>query len=198
MKTITIALLTAAVACFLSACNSRPHPHPRVVLHTAKGDVLVELYTDKAPQTATAFLRFVENGIYNSATFYRVLSADNQPMGTDASELIQGGVWKSKSLTPAPDSVPHESTLQTGLSHTNGTLSLARLEAGSGSTEFFICIGNQTGFDYGGPNAPDGLGYAAFGRVVEGMDVVLQIYKQPETNQYFDKPILINSAVVVR
>jgi len=87
--------------------------------------------------------------------------------------------------------VPHETTQQTHLQHKNGTISLARSEPGTATTEFFICVGDQPGFDFGGDNNPDGQGYAAFGKVVRGMNIVRNIYARPENNQSFDPPVAI-------
>lgn len=89
----------------------------------------------------------------------------------------------------------HEGTRETGILHTNGVISLARQEPGTANTEFFICIGDQSGFDYGGENNPDKQGYAAFGKVVKGMDIVRRIYDLPEEEQYFDPPVPIYNIV---
>jgi peptidyl-prolyl cis-trans isomerase A (cyclophilin A) len=112
-------------------------------------------------------------------------------MGSAPAELIQGGLWgigKSKEHLPG---IPHEPTSLTGLKHLNGSLSLARQDTGTATTEFFICIGDQPGFDYGGENNGDKQGYAVFGKVVKGMDIVLKIYRRPEENQFFDPQIPI-------
>ena len=181
----------AMVWCALGACSSAStDKHPHVIIATGFGDIEIALYTDKAPQTANAFLEFVENGVYKRSSFYRILSTDNQPMGTNAAELIQGGIYATNK-TDSFKTIPHETTQATGLSHTHGTVSLARQAPGTGSTEFFICIGDQKGFDFGGENNADGQGYAAFGRVVSGMDVVQKIYRQNESGQFFSPPVPI-------
>jgi peptidyl-prolyl cis-trans isomerase A (cyclophilin A) len=79
--------------------------------------------------------------------------------------------------------------------HKDGTISLARLQPGTATTEFFICIGDQPGYDFGGENNPDGQGYAAFGRVVKGMDIIKKIYNQPENDQYFTPRVPIYNIV---
>jgi peptidyl-prolyl cis-trans isomerase A (cyclophilin A) len=163
-----------------------------VIIRTAAGDIEVELYPLEAPKTAGAFLSYVDSGFYKNASFYRVLNEDNQVTGAGTSNLIQGGIWKSDHAkavrTPG---VPHEPTSQTHILHTNGAISLARDKPGTGTTEFFICVGDQPGFDYGGENNPDGQGYAAFGKVVKGMDVVRTIYQRPDNNQSFTPSIRI-------
>lgn len=106
--------------------------------------------------------------------------------------LVQGGIWRNNiKLSKSLPRVPHETTAQTGIKHTDGVISLAREEPGSAGSEFFICIGNQPGLDFGGKNNPDGQGYAAFGKVMEGMDIVRKIYRLPEEDQYFEPPVPI-------
>ena len=169
----------------LSACST-PSPFPHVEIDTKLGSIEVELYPAKAPQTVTAFLSYVDAGYYKNCSFYRVLNDDNQPSNAPKAGLIQGGIWKTNShMLDTIKGVPHETTRQTHILHKDGVISLARLAPGTANTEFFICVGDQPGFDYGGENNADGQGYAAFGRVVNGMDVVRKIYQQPEDEQSF-------------
>lgn len=181
------------MAVLFTACTSTPKSsNPHIEIATQHGDIIVELFINQAPQTVTAFLRYVDSGYYSKASFYRVLTDENQPMNAPKSNLIQGGIWKTRySLSAALPGIPHETTQQTGILHTDGTISLARTEPGTANTEFFICIGNQPGFNFGGENNPDGQGYAAFGRVVKGMDVVKSIYHAPEYDQALDPPVAI-------
>jgi peptidyl-prolyl cis-trans isomerase A (cyclophilin A) len=168
------------------------YQNPHIEIQTSLGDIEVELYPSKAPKTAGAFLSYVDSGFYKNGSFYRVLTDDNQPSNAPKSELVQGGIWKTNHHKAVSlPGIPHETTKQSGLLHTNGAISLARLQPGSATTEFFICVGDQPGFDYGGDNNPDGQGYAAFGRVVKGMDIVLKIYNQRESDQAFDPPVPI-------
>ncbi len=174
------------------SCSSPHYTHPHVLIETSAGDIEVEIYTDKAPKTGAAFLHNIDSGYYRRASFYRILNDDNQPSDAPKSELIQGGIWKTdyKKSMSVPG-IPHETTQQTGIHHLNGTLSMARLKPGTANTEFFICIGDQPGFDFGGVNNPDGQGYAAFGKVVKGMNVVRTIYNRPENDQNFTPPVAI-------
>ncbi|ANI88171.1 peptidylprolyl isomerase [Arachidicoccus ginsenosidimutans] len=176
-------------------CTSHhKYTNPHVLITTKLGDIEVELYPKQAPKTVAAFLSYVDSGLYSSSNFYRVLNRDNQPSNASKVELIQGGIWQTNPAKYATlKGIPHESTKKTGILHKNGTISLAREEPGTATSEFFICIGDQPGYDSGGVNNPDKLGYAAFGRVVKGMDIVLQIYNRNENNQYFDPPIPIYS-----
>jgi peptidyl-prolyl cis-trans isomerase A (cyclophilin A) len=171
----------------LAACSPPANKDtPHVIIRTPDGDIEVELYPRQAPKTAGAFLSYVDSGFYKKASFYRVLNEENQVTGAGNSKLIQGGLWKTDhQRAVSVPGVPHETTRETHLLHTNGTISLARDKPGTGTTEFFICVGDQPGFDYGGENNPDGQGYAAFGKVVRGMDVVRQIYERPENDQRF-------------
>ncbi len=183
-------LLAAAILCSLMAINCKTtYQNPHIIIASQFGDIELELYTLKAPKSVAAFNRYIDAGYYANCSFYRILSTDNQITGSNASELIQGGLWANKNRPDTLAGIPHETTQQTGLHHTNGTISLAREAPGTATTEFFICIGDQPGFDYGGENNPDGQGYAAFGKVVKGMDIVLKIYARPEENQFFDPPI---------
>jgi peptidyl-prolyl cis-trans isomerase A (cyclophilin A) len=183
-------LLTGLV---VSCGGGRPNPDtPHVLIRTTAGDIEVELYPRQAPRTAGAFLSYIDSGFYKNGSFYRVLNEDNQVTGSDFAKLIQGGIWKTNHTKAiSVPGVPHETTQQTHILHTDGVISLARTEPGTATTEFFICVGNQPGFDYGGDNNPDGQGYASFGKVVKGMDIVRAIYARPENDQSFTPPIPI-------
>jgi peptidyl-prolyl cis-trans isomerase A (cyclophilin A) len=182
------------IAGLLPACHSANPDTPHVVIHTSAGDIEVELYLRQAPKTAGAFLSYVDSGFYKKASFYRVLNEDNQVTGAGISKLIQGGIWNTDHARAVSlPGVPHETTRETHILHVNGVISLARDKPGTGTSEFFICVGDQPGFDFGGENNPDGQGYAAFGKVVRGMDVVRAIYECPETDQRFTPPIPIYS-----
>ena len=177
----------------LAACTSSKNENPHVVIETKFGDIEVELYPKQAPKTVAAFLSYIDSGYYKNAAFYRVLRADEQPTNANKSELIQGGIWQTNyKLSAKIPGIPHETTQQTKISHKDGTISLARMEPGTANTEFFICVGDQPGFDYGGANNPDGQGYAAFGKVVKGMPVVKSIYDAPETDGELEPLVYIN------
>src|SRR4051812_15110620 len=185
--------LLICLFCIISACSPK-YKNPHVRIETKFGDVEVELYPDQAPKSVAAFLSYIDSGYYKNAAFYRVLRDDEQPMDAPKAELIQGGIWKTNyKLSSSLRGIPHETTQQTKILHKNGVISLARQAPGTANTEFFICVGDQPGFDYGGPNNPDGQGYAAFGKVVKGMDVVRKIYDQPEQDQALVPPVAIIS-----
>jgi peptidyl-prolyl cis-trans isomerase A (cyclophilin A) len=89
--------------------------------------------------------------------------------------------------------IHHETTNKTGIKHEDGTLSMARLEPGTASSEIFICINDQPELNFGGKRNPDGQGFAAFGKVVSGMDIVRQVQSKPEKEQMLVKPVKVNS-----
>lgn len=180
----------------LLSCGGPGSKQPYVRIRTAAGDIEVELYPGQAPKTVAAFLSYVDRGFYRNGSFYRVLNDDNQSSEAGKSELIQGGIWRTdqKKASSLPG-ITHESTQLTHIYHKDGVISMARTAPGTATTEFFICVGDQPGFDFGGDNNPDGQGYAAFGKVVKGMDIVRNIYARPENNQAFDPPIPIYEIV---
>jgi peptidyl-prolyl cis-trans isomerase A (cyclophilin A) len=185
MKQVLILLL----AVFFFSCNEPSQDAPRVVIDTNYGDIEVELYPEKAPVTVAAFLSYVDAGLYTNSAFYRVVLAEG--MSTEANVgLIQGGTWQTNDKAALPG-IAHETTQKTGLSHTNGTISLARTDTGTANTEFFICIGDQSQFDYGNSNPADGQGFAAFGRVINGMKVVRTIQLQKKQGESFTQKITI-------
>jgi peptidyl-prolyl cis-trans isomerase A (cyclophilin A) len=183
-------ILFVSLVTLLFACTRHQYKNPHVVIETGLGDIEVELYPGQAPKTVAAFLSYVDSGLYKDCSFYRVLNDENQPSNAPKSELIQGGIWKTNNKkASALPGIPHEPTSQTHILHKNGTISLARAAPGTAGSEFFICVGDQPGFDYGGENNPDKQGYAAFGKVVKGMNIVKQIYNRPEVDQSFRPPV---------
>lgn len=190
---ITIGVIIFFANQVLTGCSApKKFNNPVVEIKTKFGNIWVELYPQKAPATVSAFLRHADSGFFDNSSFYRVLRKDNQVSGALHSYLIQGGVWESNpDLKNRFRTIPHESTQQTGIPHRKGVISMARNEPGTATSEFFICVEDEPGFDYGGKNNADGLGYAAFGKVVEGMETVMKIYQQPENNQRFVPPVTI-------
>jgi peptidyl-prolyl cis-trans isomerase A (cyclophilin A) len=162
-----------------------------VVIKTELGNIYARLYLRKAPVTCTNFLKYVDSALYDSSCFYRVVRMDNQPGNIVKIQVIQGGRYENEEKGFLP--VEHESTLKTGIRHRDGALSMARSEPGTATSEFFICIGNQPELDFAGKRNPDGQGFAAFGKIVKGMDVVMQIHTIRTTSQYLEKPVLIRS-----
>jgi peptidyl-prolyl cis-trans isomerase A (cyclophilin A) len=170
--------------------NARTESDPRVLIKTELGDIQVEIYERQAPVTAANFLRYVDAGLFKGASFYRVVRLDNQPNNAVKIEVIQGGLEFFKDKKPFPP-IPHETTDKTGVLHRDGTISMARLAPGSADSEFFICVGDQPELDFGGKRNPDGQGFAAFGRVIEGLDVIRKIQQQPDEGQMLKQRVLI-------
>lgn len=194
-KLCNVYYLIVAIVVFavMSGCSAeKKYDYPVIVIETKFGDIKVELFTNKAPVTTAAFLYNVDSGFYRNTSFYRVLSKDNQVTGAPHSYLIQGGVWQANpDLKARFKPIPHEASNKTGILHTRGIISMARNEPGTATSEFFICVEDEPGFDYGGISNHDGQGYAAFGKVVKGMDVVEKIHRQPENEQRFMPPVAI-------
>jgi peptidyl-prolyl cis-trans isomerase A (cyclophilin A) len=157
------------------------------------GDIVLEVDAARAPITAANFLRYVDAGRYDGGGFHRSVRLDNQPGKTALIEVIQAGVKPDLSPADYPP-IPLERTSKTGLRHHDGTLSMARDGADTATSDFFVCIGEQPALDFGGKRNPDGQGFAAFGRVLKGMDVVRRIQMSPADGQRLTPPILILSA----
>ena len=164
-----------------------------VTMKTQLGDIVLEVELAKAPITAANFLRYVDASRYDGGGFHRSVRLDNQPGKSALIEVVQASVKPELSASDfAPIALERTST--TGLRHLDGTLSMARDGADTATSDFFVCIGDQPSLDFGGKRNPDGQGFAAFGRVVRGMDVVRRIQGAPSDGQRLTPPILILSA----
>ena len=195
MRNILFFTVTLTLMCCANTKN------PRVLISTGLGTIEVEIFLDKAPVTAANFLRYVDLGKYNNemACFYRVVRMDNQPNKKIKIEVIQGGFY-GDSLVEKYQFTPirHETTKETGVLHKDGVLSMARNEPGTASSEFFICIGDQPELDAGGKRNPDNQGFAAFGKVLKGMDIVRKIQQLKDKEQYLERPVKIISITRVK
>lgn len=187
------ALLLFIIVAYSCTQTHKKYSKPTVDIETYYGDIIVELYPDKAPKTVAAFLSYVDSGYYKNTSFYRVLKKEDQAMNVAKTQLIQGGLWHTKfKLQQTIPGIPLETTKQTGILHQYGVISLARnADDNSGNSEFFICLDDEPDYDYGGAASPDKKGYATFGKVIEGMQYVRQIYQQPDTSTTFFPPIKI-------
>lgn len=161
-----------------------------VRLETALGriDIAVD---PRAPATAANFLRYVEAGHYDGGQFHRTVREGNQPGNRVKIAVIQAGPGRGHGAFPP---VPLERTRDTGLRHVDGAVSMARDRPDTASSDFFICVGDQPELDFGGRRNPDGQGFAAFGRVVAGMDVVRRIHGAPADGQALTPPVRILEA----
>lgn len=153
---------------------SQPRPATvQATIQTAEGAIVLELEKERAPITTANFLRYVDARLYDGATFYRAINmAEN--FG-----LVQGGITQLKPGQKLFAPIAHEPTTQTGLSHQTGTISMARGAQGTARTDFFITVGDMSSLDAHPENPGDNAGFAAFGHVVQGMDVVMKIMRSP-------------------
>jgi peptidyl-prolyl cis-trans isomerase A (cyclophilin A) len=165
---------------------------PLIRIHTDLGVIEAELFADKAPATVANFLKYIDAGRYADGQFHRTVKVqpDNQPKNTVKIEVIQGGA-NPKFDDQAWPAIPLERTRDTGLKHLDGTLSMARAGPDTATSDFFICVGDQPELDFGGLRNPDGQGFAAFGRVTKGLDIVKKIQTGPADGQKLTPPIRI-------
>jgi peptidyl-prolyl cis-trans isomerase A (cyclophilin A) len=194
-KTITA---ICAAALFSPACAAGvSEAAVKVAMLTSEGEIGIDLYLEKAPLTAGNFLRLVDGEHLDGGSFYRVVTYENDN-GNPRIEVIQGGLGGEQE-SPFP-AIGHETTEQTGILHTAGVISMARGDVGTASSEFFICIGEQPGLDHGNVRNPDEQGFAAFGKVVSGMDVVRrinQIRADAATDSDYTKGQMLAEPVVI-
>ena len=201
MRTLPVSLFLSA-ACFLTAQDSgrrdaeRLIEPPRVRLQTRLGNIDLECDTRRAPLTTSNFLRYVRSGLYDGGLFHRTVTLSNQPANKVKIEVIQGAANPARSNQFAHPIVL-ERTRDTGLRHRHGTVSMARAEPDSAQDEFFICLGDQPELDFGGRRNPDGQGFAAFGRVTQGLDVVKKIQQAPAESQTLTPPVHIQRAFLL-
>jgi peptidyl-prolyl cis-trans isomerase A (cyclophilin A) len=184
----TICISALALAAQAGGPDKSATDNPHVVLDTGQGRIVIEVFEDLAPRNAAYFLEFVENGDYDGGNVYR--AGGSVSASAKSSRIIQGGfLWNAAtgefslehdgaSVNTLPE---FDTTDDSGIKHVYGTVSLARdiLASGDGIPEFFICTGDSPVFDVDGRTEPDTRGFPAFGKVIEGMDVVEKIAAQP-------------------
>jgi peptidyl-prolyl cis-trans isomerase A (cyclophilin A) len=168
----------------------------KALIQTAMGDIEIELYASKAPITVENFIHYIKSEAFTGGEFYRVVRLDNDN-GSPKIEVIQGGA-NPKFTDLAP--IPLETTAITGIKHVDGTLSMARAEPNSATSAFFICIGDQPALDFAALRNPDGQGFAAFGKVTKGMDVVKAIHNikeaKPTDDDYVKGQMLVSPVII--
>ena len=151
--------------------TEQPAALPRVVMETSAGRIVIEVNDRQAPITGGNFLKYVDEHRFDGTSFYRAVRAAPD-LG-----LVQGGTNNDPARTLPP--IAHEPTTVTGLSHVDGAVSMARYDAGTATGDFFVSVGSTPSYDAGRPYSIDEHGFAVFGRVVEGMDVVRGILVAP-------------------
>jgi peptidyl-prolyl cis-trans isomerase A (cyclophilin A) len=182
-------LAFAALLAGATLVAAQPASLPHVLVETELGVIEIELDA-RAPRTVANFLRYVDERFFDGTSFYRTVRPDNQPDNLIKIEVIQGGADGTR---PAHDPIALERTSITGLQHRAGTVSMARNGPDTATSEFFICVGPQPELDFGGRRNPDGQGFAAFGRVVRGMDVVMRIHQRAADKQRLAPPLPIRA-----
>lgn len=197
--------VAAFVAC---ACASRPAPPARfaphapptlVIFATSLGEIVIEVDVAKAPITAANFLRYVDEGWYTGGQFHRTVRPDTETNATHPIQVVQASRRRApRGEGPGIPAIALERTRDTGLTHVDGAVSMARVagQPDSAASDFFIAIGAQPSLDFGGARNEDGQGFAVFGRVVSGMDVVRTIQAAPVRpgTQTLDPPVAITAA----
>jgi peptidyl-prolyl cis-trans isomerase A (cyclophilin A) len=185
------ALISFLVLSGMLVGRSAAQPAPVTVrIVTTLGSIVVELDPEHAPATTANFLKYVDGGFYRGGRFHRTVTMDNQPKNLVKIEVIQGGIDPAREKAEF-GAIALERTKESGLSHKDGVISMARDTPDSATSDFFICIGDQPSLDFGGARNPDGQGFAAFGRVTSGMDVVKRIQASPADGQKLTPPITI-------
>ncbi len=178
-RTLVIAsVLAACVSTRLRAQAGIVH----VVIETSLGNIEADLDSARAPITVTNFLRYVDAKRYDGGRFHRTVRLDNQPDNDVKIEVIQGGTLRAPGA-PSWPAIELERTSVTGITHGDGVLSMARGGPNTATSDFFISIGPQHALDFAGKRNADGQGFAAFGRVTKGADVVRSIQQSPATAQ---------------
>ena len=191
-RAVAVAVTVLTVSAGATRAQSPDGETVLVTFETAFGDIGAELYPDRAPATVANFLAYVDDGLFDGGTFYRVVRMDNQPDDSVRIEVIQGGPDASTRDRLRPP-IPLERTRDTGLTHVDGALSMARGGPDTARASFFICVGDQPSLDFGGNRNLDGQGFAVFGRVTAGMDVVRRIQAGETNGQRLLDPVAIQT-----
>lgn len=182
MRTLSIAALAGVLVLGASQSASAQAGVVHIVIETTAGTIKADLDSARAPVTVTNFLRYVDAHRYDGGRFHRTVTMENQPDNDVKIEVIQGGTAQNKDA-PRWAPVELERTSVTHITHEDGVLSMARGGANTATSDFFITIGAQHSLDFGGKRNADGQGFAAFGKITQGADVVRAIQRSPAQGQ---------------
>ena len=196
------AIIAGALLMLEAPITARPRAQAelqmvRVRFETALGVFEVALDAVRAPVTVANFLKYIDGGFYDGGRVHRSARLETQAARPVKIEVIQAGINPSRRGDAFP-AIPIERTSVTGILHKDGVISMARAGPDTATSDFFICVGDQPSLDFGGARNPDGQGFAAFGRVVAGMDVVRAIHKAPAEGENLSPPIVITRASRVK
>ena len=189
VRAIVLVAVAVAFGTVVRAVEQDAKP-VRVLIETEAGEIEAEIDTVHAPITAANFLKYVDAGLFEGGRFFRTVRPENQVDKPVKIAVIQAAASRDKRAQFFPP-IPLERTSVTGLSHGDGTLSMARSTPDTARDSFSICVGDQPSLDFGGPRQPDGQGFAAFGRVVRGMDIVRKIQMGPAEGETLTPPVAI-------
>jgi peptidyl-prolyl cis-trans isomerase A (cyclophilin A) len=190
MTALRSALLAAAFIASLTPAAHAQRATISIVIETELGNIEAVLDSAHAPITVTNFLRYVDAQLFDGARFFRSVRMDNQPNDSVKIEVVQVSISRENSAKGFP-AIPLERTSVTGITHKDGVLSMARSGPDTGTSSFSIVINDQPQMDFGGKRNPDGQGFAVFGRVTSGMDVVRKIQSGEVQAQRLVTPIQI-------
>jgi len=191
MRAMTAAVLLATAGC---ATTSGDPAKPRVALDTTAGRIVVALNAEAAPVSTCNFIGYVVFGDYDNGSFFRTVVRETNTANPNPIDVIQAATPRGSDDASRPPIVL-ERTRDTGLRHVAGTISMARDGPDSATSSFFIVTHDTPSLDFGGMRNPDGQGFAAFGQVIEGLDVARRIQKMPaDAEEQLIAPVMIQSA----
>lgn len=193
MRTMMAALLALSCLAPLRPALAQA-ARPIVILHSSPGDIILELDLEHAPVTTCNFLRYVETGRYAGGSFFRTVVAESNA-NPNPIDVIQAAT-PSGSDDPGFGPIPLERTIDTGLRHAAGTISMARDGPDTATSSFFIVVKDAPSLDFGGGRNPDGQGFAAFGRVISGMEIVQAIHAAPAVDEQLTTPAIIAASTL--
>jgi len=187
---MSIAGLALAMALVAQTTPLQVYYQPRVTFRTDYGSITISLDATHAPVTTCNFLRYVQHGRFSRGSFFRTVVRESND-DPNAINVIQAAT-RHGSNDPGLGPIPLERTRDTGLSHLAGTISMARDGPDTATSSFFIVVEDSPSLDFGGTRNPDGQGFAAFGKVVAGMEAVHGIHRAAATAEALDDTVLFS------
>lgn len=191
--------MMAGAALAVGGCGTLPEPasSPVVMIQTDVGTMSVALALDHAPLTVCNFLRYVTDKAYDGGSFFRTVVRETNTGNPNPIDVIQAATPRGSDDDSEPP-IPLERTRDTGLNHRAGTISMARGGPDTATSSFFIVTQDTPSLDFGGARNPDGQGFAAFGRVISGLDVARRIQMSPaDAQEQLTPPVAIRSIRLV-